>query len=144
MFLELREMVNLEGATPNFNKRDFHGMESVISKLTRPRKRLTELLVKTALDKPTEKQNELWAKGTKQWHLKLLRTPLEIMPSSDDPQTVGKIKLGINELSQGDINESQNVIDTGETETIDCGLVLRSIGYKSIRKYYSSHQMENI
>ena len=133
-FLELREMVNLEGATPNFNKQDFHGVKTIIPQLTRPRKRLTELLVKTALDKPTDKQIELWAKGTKQWHLKLLRTPLEIIPNSDNPKTVGKIKLGINKLSQGDINESQNVIDTGETETIDCGLVLRSIGYKSIRK----------
>ena len=85
MFLELREMVNLEGAAPNFNKQDFHGMQTIIPKLTRPRKRLTELLVRTALDKPTDKQIELWGKGTKQWHLKLLRTPLEIIPNSNNP-----------------------------------------------------------
>ena len=124
----------MEGATPNFNKQDFHGVETIIPKLTRPRKRLTELLVKSALDKPTTKQKELWAQGTKQWHLKLLRTPIELIPNSDIEPSVAKIKLGINKLSPGDMNETQHVIDSGNTEIIDCGLVLRSIGYKSIRK----------
>lgn len=130
---ELREMVNLQGATPNFDKQDFHGIQTIIPKLTRPRKRLTELLARTALEKPTEKQEKLWAQGTKRWYLKLLRTPIEIIPTSNLDQSVAGIKLGVNELyPREDMNESQTIVDTGNTEIIDCGLVLRSIGYKSI------------
>ena len=128
-------MVNLQGVTPSFDKSDFHGIQTIIPKLTRPRKRLTELLARTALDKPTEKQEELWAQGTKRWYLKLLRTPLEIIPSSNFNESVAAIRLGVNELHPGeDMNESQSIVDTGNTEIIDCGLVLRSIGYKSIRE----------
>ena len=124
-------MVNLVGCRPHFNEKDFEGLREFIPKLVRPRKRLTELLVNSALGKPTEKQQELWSQGTKQWTLKLLRTPLEIL--SDSSGKVSGVKLGINELSpKGMWDENQTVIDTGCTETIDCGLVLRSIGYKSI------------
>lgn len=128
-------MVNLQGVTPSFDKDNFHGIQTIIPRLTRPRKRLTELLARTALDKPTEKQEELWAQGTKRWYLKLLRTPLEIIPSSNFDESVAAIRLGVNELHPGeDMNESQSIVDTGNTEIIDCGLVLRSIGYKSIRE----------
>ena len=48
-------MVNLEGARPNFNTSDYLGLTDVIPKLLRPRKRLTELLVKSALETPNEK-----------------------------------------------------------------------------------------
>ena len=66
-----------------------------------------------------------------------LRTPLEILSDSSGKDVSG-VKLGINELSpKGMWDENQTIIDTGCTETIDCGLVLRSIGYKSIgRKKY--------
>ena len=127
-------MVNLKGARPNFDGTDFHGLREVIPRLVRPRKRLTELLVKSATEKPTSKQDELWSQGTKQWYLKLLRSPLEIIPDCDNA-SVGGIKLGINELyPKGAWDESQTVKDTGNFESINCGLVLRSIGYKSIGK----------
>ena len=133
LIIELREMVNLEGARPNFNTSDYLGLTDVIPKLLRPRKRLTELLVKSALETPNEKQEILWSKGSRNWFLKLLRTPMEII--SADGNTVSGIKLGINELVPKDhCDENQLVADTGVTETIDCGLVLRSIGYKSIGK----------
>lgn len=125
--------MNLEGARPNFNTSDYHGLTGVIPKLLRPRKRLTELLVKSALGPPNEKQEILWSKGSRNWFLKLLRTPKEII--SADSNTVSGIKLGINKLvPEGHCAENQLVADTGVTETIDCGLVLRSIGYKSIGK----------
>ena len=129
---ELREMVNLIGARPNFDKEDFYGLRDAIPNLVRPRKRLTELLVKSALDKATVTQEELWSQGSKQWFLKLLRTPLEILPNKDNTSVSG-IKLGINELCpKGKWNENQSISDTGIVETIECGLILRSIGYKSI------------
>ena len=54
-------------------------VKEAVPKLVRPRKRLTELLAKTALDPPTEKQKKLWAEGDKEWTLKLLRTPEEVL-----------------------------------------------------------------
>ena len=127
-------MVNLKGASPIFDKEDFHGLQAVIPKLTRPRKRLTELLFRSVFENPTKKQEELWAQGSKKWYLKLLRTPMEIIPKIGS-QSGAAIKLGVNELfPEGEMNENQTVINTGETEIINCGLVLRSIGYKSIRK----------
>merc|ERR1719266_232199 len=103
-------MVSLKGATPHFDKEDFHGLQDVIPKLTRPRKRLTELLSRSVFDNPSKKQEELWAQGSKKWHLKLLRTPIEITPNSDNSQAVGAVKLGVNELyPQGEMNLNQSV-----------------------------------
>jgi len=122
---ELREMVNLQGCTPKFDKQMFRPIKELIPSLQRPRKRLTELMVKTALDDPTSKQKELWQSGDKEWHLNLLRSPLEILPSSSDPSAVGAIKLGI--------NSTEDASPTGESEVVECGLVLKSIGYKSVQ-----------
>ena len=103
----------------------FRPIKELIPSLQRPRKRLTELMVKTALDDPTSKQKELWQSGDKEWHLNLLRSPLEILPSSSDPFAVGAIKLGI--------NSTEDASPTGESEVVECGLVLKSIGYKSVQ-----------
>ena len=103
----------------------FRPIKELIPSLQRPRKRLTELMVKTALDDPTSKQKELWQAGDKEWLLNLLRSPLEILPSSWDPSVVGAIKLGI--------NSTEDASPTGESEVVECGLVLKSIGYKSVQ-----------
>ncbi len=91
---ELREMISL--CKPCFDRNDFEGVKVIVPKLQRPRKRLTELMAKTALDPPTEKQKELWKTNDNTWTLKLLRTPEEIL--SRDGATVSGIKLGINRL----------------------------------------------
>ena len=52
---ELREMVNLAGCRPVLDREDFVGVKEAVPSLKRPRKRLTELLAKTALDEPSEK-----------------------------------------------------------------------------------------
>ena len=40
------------------------------------------------------------------------------------------MRLGINRLVGDTVSEAQAVEDTGATEVIECGLVLRSIGYQ--------------
>ena len=40
------------------------------------------------------------------------------------------VRLGINRLVGDTVSEAQSVEDTGATEVIECGLVLRSIGYQ--------------
>ena len=67
-----------------------------VSDLPRPRRRLTELLYTTAV-KPAEKYTKIWADATREWHLKFLRSPTEILPSSDGQRPEG-VKFTINTL----------------------------------------------
>ncbi|MDX6586323.1 MAG: ferredoxin/flavodoxin---NADP+ reductase [Solirubrobacterales bacterium] len=59
--------------------------------------------------------------------LRFLASPVEIKGDGK----VESIVIGKNELQEGD-NGAVRAVDTGEREEIECGLVLRSIGYKGI------------
>jgi ferredoxin/flavodoxin---NADP+ reductase len=59
--------------------------------------------------------------------LRFLRSPVEIQGDGK----VERIVVGKNELQRDDGGRIR-AVDTGERETIECGLVLRSIGYKGI------------
>jgi len=124
---ELRELVKLQNARPVMNKVDYDGVREKLNSLERPRKRLTDLLVKTALDVPDVKTQEKWDKANLEWELKLYRSPLRFLAGSDK-KTVGSAVLGIN-VADG----KGSVVATGDEEVVDCGLVIRSVGYKSIR-----------
>jgi ferredoxin--NADP+ reductase len=55
--------------------------------------------------------------------LRFLRSPVEILGAGDDGPVTG-VRVAINELVDG------RAVPTGEEEVIECGLVLRSIGYR--------------
>jgi len=57
--------------------------------------------------------------------LRFLRSPVEIQGDGK----VERIVLGVNKLER-DSGGRIRAVDTGERETLECGLVLRSIGYK--------------
>jgi ferredoxin--NADP+ reductase len=59
--------------------------------------------------------------------LRFLRSPVEIQGDGK----VERIVVGRNELQRDDGGRIR-AVDSGERETIECGLVLRSIGYKGI------------
>ncbi len=59
--------------------------------------------------------------------LRFLRSPIEIQGEGK----VERIVVGRNELRRDETGRIR-AMDTGERETIECGLVLRSIGYKGI------------
>ncbi len=59
--------------------------------------------------------------------MRFLRSPVEIQGDGK----VERIVVGRNELQRDDAGRVR-AVDTGERETIECGLVLRSIGYKGI------------
>ena len=59
--------------------------------------------------------------------MRFLRSPVEIQGDG----RVERIVIGKNELQRDDSGRLR-AVDTGERETIDCGLILRSIGYKGI------------
>jgi ferredoxin--NADP+ reductase len=59
--------------------------------------------------------------------MRFLRSPVEIQGDG----RVERIVVAKNELQRSEDGRI-SAVDTGERETIDCGLVLRSIGYKGI------------
>ncbi|XP_066292188.1 NADPH:adrenodoxin oxidoreductase, mitochondrial-like [Branchiostoma lanceolatum] len=127
---ELREMTKLPDCRSVLNPADFAGLQDKVKSLQRPRKRLTELLIKTAqTGGATAQETQRLSQATKEWGLKFLRSPLEILPTEDGSRVSG-IRLGMNKLEGSD--SSARAIPTGETEVLSCGLVLRSIGYKSV------------
>jgi ferredoxin--NADP+ reductase len=60
--------------------------------------------------------------------LRFLRSPVEIR----GPERVESIVVGRNELVRTDDGAIRPRLVEGEPETIDCGLVLRSVGYRAV------------
>jgi ferredoxin/flavodoxin---NADP+ reductase len=63
--------------------------------------------------------------------LRFLRSPLEILGEGADGPVTG-IRVGINRLVSGEDGRVR-AEPTGEEEVIECGLVLRSIGYRGMK-----------
>ncbi|XP_033743917.1 NADPH:adrenodoxin oxidoreductase, mitochondrial-like isoform X2 [Pecten maximus] len=123
---ELREMIKIPECKPNLNPKDYLKLNDLLPDLPRPRKRLTELLYKTALE-PTPTDKKLWAGAKREWRLDFLRSPVHIY---GETKATG-VKFAINRL-EGEDPVIKTAVVTEETEDIDCGLVLRSIGYQSV------------
>jgi adrenodoxin-NADP+ reductase len=70
------------------------------SAVPRARKRLTELMVKTALDSPSERDVKRWANAKRDWHLKFFRSPQEFIADSSG-QRVGKVRLNVMRMEVG-------------------------------------------
>ncbi|KAM9426570.1 NADPH:adrenodoxin oxidoreductase, mitochondrial [Pholidichthys leucotaenia] len=126
---ELREMVNLPGTRPEMVTADFDGVKEALKDLPRPRKRLTELQLKTALESPGEKEQERRAQASRSWGFRFFRSPVEVLPDPHANRVAG-VRLAINRLEGS--GEGAQAVLTGETEDVTCGLVVSSIGYKSL------------
>ncbi|KAK7788799.1 hypothetical protein R5R35_010910 [Gryllus longicercus] len=116
---EFREMLRLPRCFVNMNAEDFAGLDAIVPNLPRPRKRLTELLMKSI---STSKETE----ADKCFNPIFFRTPKSFQ-SGEDASSVGALTVAVNTM------EGENAVETDVLETIECGLVLRSIGYKSIQ-----------
>ncbi|KAJ6660379.1 hypothetical protein lerEdw1_017802 [Lerista edwardsae] len=127
---ELREMINLPGARPLLDPADFKELGDTVKVLPRPRKRLTELMAKTALDDPGEEVAGRWASASREWRLRFLRSPLEVLPGTDGKRARA-IRMAVTRLEGS--GETAKAIPTGEVEELMCGLILSSIGYKSLQ-----------
>uniref|UniRef100_A0A8C5R4K4 NADPH:adrenodoxin oxidoreductase, mitochondrial n=1 Tax=Leptobrachium leishanense TaxID=445787 RepID=A0A8C5R4K4_9ANUR len=124
---ELREMIHLPGTRPRLDTPDYHGLVDITKDLPRPRKRLTELMVKTSLE-PSEKDADRWSKADREWGLRFYRSPLKVLPSDDGHKAAG-VLLSVTQLEG--TGENAVAVPTGQVESISCGLILSSIGYKS-------------
>ncbi|XP_008586493.1 PREDICTED: NADPH:adrenodoxin oxidoreductase, mitochondrial-like [Galeopterus variegatus] len=125
---ELREMIQLPGARPLLDPVDFLGLQDRIKEAPRPRKRLTELLLRTATEKPGVEEAARQALASRAWGLRFFRSPQQVLPSPDGQRAAG-IRLAVTRL-EGD-GEATRAVPTGDTEDLPCGLVLSSVGYKS-------------
>ena len=110
---ELRELLKLDGVRTMVRKEDLGGVREALATVARPRKRLTELLLKAGEQQTMEKEAE------KEWQLKLFRSPLQFLSDDGESSKVSSAVLGVNR-AVGD-----QVEDTGEKEIINTGLVLR-------------------
>uniref|UniRef100_A0A8D2LBN6 NADPH:adrenodoxin oxidoreductase, mitochondrial n=1 Tax=Varanus komodoensis TaxID=61221 RepID=A0A8D2LBN6_VARKO len=126
---ELREMINLPSARPLLNPADFRDLADAIKDVPRPRRRLTELLAKTALEEPDEQVAGRWAVASQEWSLKFFRSPQEVLPTSDG-KWARAIRLAVTRLEGS--GEFAKAVPTGEVEVLMSGLILSSIGYKSL------------
>uniref|UniRef100_A0A8C8YIG6 NADPH:adrenodoxin oxidoreductase, mitochondrial n=1 Tax=Prolemur simus TaxID=1328070 RepID=A0A8C8YIG6_PROSS len=97
-------------------------------KIPRPRKRLTELLLQTATEKPRVEEAARLASASRAWGLRFFRSPQQVLPSPDGRRVAG-IRLAVTRLEG--VGEATRAVPTGDVEDLPCGLVLSSIGYKS-------------
>lgn len=126
---ELREMIHLPGTHCVNDPSDYQNLTESIKDLPRPRKRLTELLMKTVLEKPGEKEAIRRSQSDQEWGLRFLRSPVAVLPSEDGKKAAG-IRLSVTRLEGN--GEKAVAVPTGETEDISCGLIFSSIGYRSV------------
>uniref|UniRef100_A0A4W2CK07 NADPH:adrenodoxin oxidoreductase, mitochondrial n=1 Tax=Bos indicus x Bos taurus TaxID=30522 RepID=A0A4W2CK07_BOBOX len=125
---ELREMIQLPGTRPMLDPADFLGLQDRIKEAARPRKRLMELLLRTATEKPGVEEAARRASASRAWGLRFFRSPQQVLPSPDGRRAAG-IRLAVTRLEG--IGEATRAVPTGDVEDLPCGLVLSSIGYKS-------------
>lgn len=122
---ELREMTKLAGCKAVFDPEDFKMVQEKIASIPRPRKRLTELMCKTALDESSSQKT-----ANKEWKLKFQRSPVELLSAADGRRVAG-VRFEVNDLVEQNDGSIQ-AKGTGMYEDLPCGLVFRSIRYKSI------------
>src|SRR4051794_13011680 len=90
------------------------------------------------LPKATRRNVELFRKwadrgdgsGERRMEFRFLRSPVAILGDGEDGPVTG-VELGINRLETDDEGRVRPV-DTGERETLECGVVLRAVGYRGV------------
>ncbi len=116
---ELRELGELERADVIVDPAQ---LEGVAEPEDATKRRNVEILRGYAQRTPSGKSHRL--------ELRFLRSPLEILGEGEDGPVTG-IRLAVNRLVTGDDGRVRAEA-TGEEEVIECGLVLRSIGYRGM------------
>jgi ferredoxin/flavodoxin---NADP+ reductase len=116
---ELRELGELERADVIVDPAQLQGVE-VPEDADATKRRNVEILRDYSQRTPSGKSHRL--------ELRFLRSPVEILGEGEDGPVTG-VRVAINRLVAGEDGRVRAEA-TGETEDIDCGLVLRSIGYR--------------
>nr|AAX85204.1 adrenodoxin reductase [Aedes aegypti] len=115
---ELREMLKLPNCVTTWRPDDLQDLEETLPSLPRPRKRITELMMKS-LSEQTAQQSTA---SSNSFQPIFFRSPVNFIGRS----RVEAIEYAVNKLVDN------RAIPTDERETIPTDLVCRSIGYKSV------------
>jgi adrenodoxin-NADP+ reductase len=143
---ELRELTKLQGVRARLKPDDYDLIEpSIVEKLERPRKRLTELLLKTVetsestfppmvrtLSSSCFPRSVHVKDGTERfWYLQFWERPKQI----NGKKTVESVDFEQTEPvpTSHFADENLAVRGNGIVESIPCGLVIKSIGYSGIQ-----------
>ena len=116
---ELRELGELARADVIVDPAQLEGVE-VGEDADATKRRNVEILRAYAQREPTGRSHRL--------ELRFLRSPVEILGDGEDGPVTG-VRVAINHLVTTEDGRVR-AEPTGETEDIECGLVLRSIGYR--------------
>lgn len=119
---ELREQIKLKNCSTIWKKEDFAAAVEAVPNLERPRKRLTELMLKSLNEMKESSQY------SKQFRPLFYRSPNRFLVNNNN-DLVG-IELTCNKII-GDKLDEQRCVPTDIKETLECHLAFRSIGYKS-------------
>uniref|UniRef100_A0A8D8SPZ6 NADPH:adrenodoxin oxidoreductase, mitochondrial n=1 Tax=Cacopsylla melanoneura TaxID=428564 RepID=A0A8D8SPZ6_9HEMI len=119
---EFREMIKLNNVRTEFRTEQLAGVNEALADLQRPRKRLSELILKSA--SPDENKSN----ASKYFRPIFLRSPKEFQ--LDGSGHVSGVQCAVNKL-EGPV-EKPNAVETERRELIPCGIAFRSIGYQSV------------
>ncbi|XP_057545672.1 NADPH:adrenodoxin oxidoreductase, mitochondrial isoform X2 [Amaranthus tricolor] len=125
---ELREILGIKNLYINIQESDLCTSpvdEEEMSK-SRIRKRVYELLCKAAIARPVNSP----ATGQRELHFVFFRKPDRFFESEKKNGYVAGVHFEKTTLKAD--SGLQLAVETGEFEDIECGLVLKSIGYKSV------------
>lgn len=123
---ELREQLKLKNCRTIWNDKDFIDVDKIVPDLPRPRKRLTELMLKSVNENQAVTDDD----QTKYFKPVFFRSPNKFLVDNNNHLT--GIELTCTKLV-GDKVEEQQCVPTGEKDIINCNLAFRSIGYKSVQ-----------
>uniref|UniRef100_A0A0E0ND19 NADPH:adrenodoxin oxidoreductase, mitochondrial n=1 Tax=Oryza rufipogon TaxID=4529 RepID=A0A0E0ND19_ORYRU len=125
---ELREILGLKNVHVFIKEADLVTLPADEEEIrnSRIKRRVYELLSKAAIAHKGKNNN-----GQKELHFVFFRRPTRFLPS-EDGVTVGAVQLEKTCLKDDGVAGRQVAVGTGEFEDLKCGLVLKSIGYKSL------------
>ena len=119
---ELRELDEIEGLTLVVDPAQVPD-EAGDADLPKATRRNVEILRRWAAAGPHPE-------AERRLEFRFLRSPLAIDGEGEDGPVTG-VELSVNRLETGDDGRVRPA-DTGERETVECGLVLRAVGYRGV------------
>jgi len=119
--LELGELKHADVIVPPREvELDAHSARWLEEQGDRSARRNVEVLTEYSQREPTGKSHRI--------ELRFLRSPLEVIGDGDEGAVTG-LRVGRNQI-EPDAHGNLRAVATGVEEVIECGLVLRSIGYR--------------
>jgi adrenodoxin-NADP+ reductase len=127
---EIRELTKLDDVSVHISQAELDSSMTEVSKLelenSRPKHRIVELINKIASDTTARGSVDT---NSKKVTFRFLLTPERISGTNENETDVASLTLAKNKLTVE--GSKQKATATEEKETIECELILKSVGYKS-------------